>query len=207
MYIIDRELYHLHYNKIYRDTWKEGNELVINNSFESNYLKILKMYDTSVNLKDDTRVSFDLLINDMLKKEQTKEVYIDFLKKARHIIYLSNLFKREMALEQIREKYYPNLPSRKHSVWLCDENSLEFWYDQISKHGEYEIDLFKVLVTGKIFKSSDIYIPDSNVNYEENLKQAKQYWNPKNMTEEAEKKAEYIFQGKLKILSKIDYNK
>jgi hypothetical protein len=60
-----------------------------------------------------------------------------------------------------------------------------------------------VLLNGNLFKSSDAFLPSSNSNYNSNLIEAENYWNPKFENEEQEKKAEYLFQGKLKILEKV----
>ena len=124
------------------------------------------------------------------------------LKEASHMIYGMKIFMREIALEEVRRQQYPNLPSRRHSIWLCDENGIDFWKDQISHSGQIPVDLYKVMVTGNLFQSSDEFLPNNYTNFETKLKEANNYWTAENIKEEH--KMEYLFQGKLKILEKIN---
>lgn len=203
MEVKDKEMYHFHNNKVHNDVWVPGNEIIVDDNFESNFLKILRYYTTAVTTAEGDLVAFHNIIDNYLKQDQDKETYIKLLKDASHFLYGVCLFKREMALEEVRKQKYPNLPSRKHSIWLCDEQGVEFWKDQISNKGEIQTDLYKVLVTGNLFKSSDEFIPDSNLNYEDILKQCEDYWNPNFEDEKRKERAEYLFQGKVKILEKV----
>ena len=202
MKVENQEMYHFHNNECYNDLWVLDNEIIVDNNFKSNYLNILNCFTTAVNITTGGKEAFNHIINGYLKEEQDKELLIDMLKEASHIINCMNIFKREMALEEIRKQKYPQLPSRKHSIWLCDEKGIDFWKNQLS-NGDDTLDLYKVLVTGNLFKSSDSFIPNNYSNYETNLSEAMQYWDPHFINEEQEQKAEYLFQGKLKILEKV----
>ena len=203
MKVENKEMYHLHKNTVFNDIWTKGNEIIIDDNFNSYYSIIFNFFNTSVKTTDGLE-SFDQIIDSYLKEEQDKEMYIRMLKEARKIIVGMNVFKREMALEEIRKELYPSLPSRKHSIWLCDEKGIDFWKKELIGEVSDELDLFKVSVSGNLFKSSDSFIPSNENDYGKNLKEAKNYWNPKFETEEEEKKAEYLFQGRVKILEKID---
>ena len=203
MEVKEKEMYHFHNNKVYNEIWVPGNEIVVDNNFETNYLNVLRFYNTAVNTIEGGRESFNYIIDGYLKHEQDKETLINLLRKASHLLYGANLFKREMALEEVRKQKYPCLPSRKHSIWLCDEKGLEFWKDQISHHGEIPSDLYRLSVTGNLFKSSDAFIPEFTSGYETNLQEAEKYWNPVFDDEDQESRAEYLFQGKVKILEKV----
>lgn len=202
MKVENKEMYHFHNNKIYNDLWVVNNEIIVDDNFESAYLNVLKYFHNSVPTKDGGTESFDIIIDNYLSQEQNKETLIDMLKEASHIIFGMKIFMRELALEEIRRQNYPNLPSRKHSIWLCDSNGIEFWKDQLSNHGQIPIDLYKVLVTGNLFQSSDEFLPNSFSNFETQLKEADNYWKAENIKEEY--KMEYLFQGKLKILEKVN---
>lgn len=203
MQVKEKEMYHFHNNKVYNELWVPGNEIIVDDNFETSFLNILKFYSTAVNTTDGGTEAFNSVINGYLKEDQDKETLIKLLKEASHLLYGANLFKREMALEEVRKQKYPNLPSRKHSIWLCDNKGVEFWKDQISHNGEIPTDLYRVLVTGNLFKSSDSFLPNNYSGYETNLLEAEQYWNPVFENDEQEQKAEYLFQGKLKILEKV----
>ena len=45
------------------------------------------------------------------------------------LTYEADFFKREAALEDCRKVYDITLPSRLHSIYLCDEDGLEYWKD------------------------------------------------------------------------------
>ena len=203
MYVIDKEMYHFHNNKAYNELWVPNNEIIVDDNFKTFYLRILKNYSSAVNTTNGGKESFDRIIKNYLEKDQDKETYIKLLKEAESIIRGINICKRELALERIREDKYPNLPSRAHSIWLCDESGIHFWEDQLSNGGKIKLDLYKVSVTGTLFKSSDRFLPNDSSDYETNLEEAEKYWNPKFEIEEDEK-AEYLFQGKLKILKRVD---
>lgn len=204
MKVENKEMFHYHHAHLFKDIWVPGNELTVDNNFETSFLNILKYYSTAVSTTDGKKTEFSKIIQSYLQVDQDKQTYIDLLKDARLLLIGADIFKREMALEEVRKQKFPHLPSRKHSIWLCDENSLEFWKDELVKEEQDTLDLYKVLITGELFKSSDSFIPDNNVNYETILKQAEIYWNPIFETELQESKAEYLFQGKVKILEKID---
>lgn len=203
MQVKEKEMYHFHNNKVYNDLWVPNNEIIVDDTFETSYLNILKFFTTAVNTSNGNKEAFNNIIDFYLKEKQDEETYIQMLKDAQNILRGVNIFKREQALEQVRKEKYPNLPSRKHSIWLCDKNQLEFWEEALS-NTDINLDLYKVLVTGNLFKSSDCFIPNNYSNYETNLVEAEQYWNPIFTNEEQERKAEYLFQGKLKILKKLN---
>lgn len=201
MQVKDMEMYHFHNNKVYNELWVPGNEIIVDDNFDASYLNVLKYFHTFVLTKDGGKDAFNNIIDYYLTKEQDKETLIELLKEASNIICGMNIFMRELSLEETRRQKYPNLPSRNHSIWLCDTNGLDFWKDKISNYGKIPVDLYKVSVTGNLFKSSDELFPSYCSNFETNLKEAENYWNAENITEE--KKVEYLFQGKLKVLEKI----
>lgn len=203
MQVQEKEMYHFHNNKSHNELWVPDNEIIVDDNFKTHYLYALNELTTAVNTMDGNKEAFCFIIDHYLKEEQDNETLIELLKEARNMIYGMTLFKREYALEEIRKQKYPDLPSRKHSIWLCDDKGVEFWKEQISAGGEIPLDLFKVSVTGNLFKSSDSFIPNNTSNYETNLLEAEQYWNPVFESDEQEQKAEYLFQGKLKILEKV----
>ena len=62
--------------------------------------------------------------------------------------------------------------------------------------------IFELELTGILFKTSDLYIPDSHLSLGESIDIAETYWNPI-FTREALDKREYLFQGKALIKRKI----
>ncbi|MBQ9024416.1 MAG: DUF2441 domain-containing protein [Bacilli bacterium] len=203
MEVNNKEMYHYHHSHLYKDIWKPGNEFIVDDNFETSFLNILKYYSSAVTTITGNKNAFNRTIQRYLEENQDKETYIMLLKEARRIISGANMFTREMALEEVRKQKYPELPSRKHSIWLCEKKGLDFWANQLVREQQSKLDLYKVLVTGNLFKSSDSFLPEDYYTYENMLKSADGYWNPKFENEEQEEKAEYLFQGKVKILEKV----
>ena len=94
------------------------------------------------------------------------------------------------------------MPSRLHSIYLCDEDGLEYWTDIISKNRKEEIEVFKVLANGKIFKTNEQLLPNEGFSYEEAYNSAFSYWHPK-FKDVPNYTNEYLMQGTVKVLSKL----
>lgn len=176
------------------------NEIDNTENYISSYYKGVLNFSANVPTNPDNEmVHFSDIIDDYLKRDQTQEMYIQMLETASDFLKRYATVQREMVLEEARKILYPNLPSRKNSIWLCDNKQIEFWKEELGNNSE----LFRVSVTGKLFKSSDIFIPDDRMNILEMYERAKKYWNP-DFSEIDESKTEYLFQGKIKVLEKIN---
>ena len=203
MRVNNKEMYHLHHAHLYSDIWQVGNSFTVDDNFQAYYLNILKYFNSGVKFSDNEYIEFNKIIDYYLQIDQPKDVYIQMLKDASTLIRCANIFKREMTLEEVRKEYYPKLPSRKHSIWLCDEKSLEFWKKELIDEKHQVLELYKLSVSGNLFKSSDSFLPDNTHGYETNIKESHDYWNPLFKNEEEEKRAEYLFQGEVKILELV----
>ena len=119
---------------------------------------------------------------------------------AYQISFRSNEFKRENALENFRLNKFSNLPSRLHSVYLTDEKGIDTW---IEKFGNAKLTLYRVEAEGTIFKTNEQLIPDERLTYQEAYDASYRYWNP-NFKKVPENTNEYLAQGKIKVLEKIN---
>lgn len=199
MYVENKIMYHIHNTDDYSEIWQIGNDLDNTKDFLSKNYNNALHFKPVVNTNPDNKLAaFADVIDHYLEKDQEKETYIEMLKVASG--YLKNYanVEREMILELYRKEYFPNLPSRKNAIWLTEQEQLDFWKDKL--HGG---STFKVNITGELFKSSDYFLPDKEMNILEAYKQAEKYWNP-DFSEVDESKTEYLFQGKLKILEKLE---
>ena len=201
MQVKNKKMYHFHKSNKYNELWIVGNTLEIDDSFNTIFLDILNDFNTAVECEDGTRKSFNGIINGYLEEKQDEETYIKMLRDASRIIYNANLFRREKALEEVRQTKFPHLPSRKHSIWVTDKMGLQFWNSALAKD-PHNLMLFEVSLTGNLFKSSDYFLPDNELTYEETLKAAENYWNPNYSIVDADK-SEYLFQGSLKITKQL----
>lgn len=194
MEVKDKVLLHFNHRDRHTDIWVPGNELVIDANYTSECCDVL--HDRS-----------EFIIKTYLeaRKEDDREKYwqaYDVLRQTKN--FIGEVFQREVALEILRILKYPDLPSRKHSLFLCDEKSKRHWKDSLDLCNGIGLDLFVVSVTGKLFKSSDVFIPCGYGSLDKTLEDSKKYWEPDFKTKVEDAQAEYLFQGNVKILKKIN---
>ena len=204
MEVKDKIMYHYHRLGIYDDIWQIGNEIIVDDNFNSYYGSIIDKFSTGVKCVNGI-FSLDRVIDEYIDDIGLGNVDLntieDLLKCSSLIIKNINIYNRELMLENYRKENNPNLPSRLHSIWLADKESLNFWKEQLEKRKK--LVLYRVSVTGNLFKSSDSFIPDDELTAREMYEESSKYWNPV-FSEEDLCKAEYLFQGKVKVLEKID---
>lgn len=204
MKVKDKVMYHYHKLGIYDDKWQVGNELLVDDNFNSFSGSIVDKFTTAVKCENGI-FSLEKIIDEYLDDIGIENVDLNtitnLLKASSDIITKADMYNRELMLENYRKENNPKLPSRLHSIWLADKESLNFWEGQLN--GRRKLKLYRVSVTGNLFKSSDSFIPDDELTAKEMYEASSTYWNPV-FSEEDLCKAEYLFQGKVKVLEKIN---
>lgn len=200
MYVQNKPMYHIHTSNEYDELWQEGNEIVVDDNFNSECGLSIPYFNTNVICSDESVNSLQYFLKKYLDQgiENLDSKIIEaLLKDSYRIIYNANRTKCEAALEICRRQKFKLHPSRLHSIWVTDKECLDFWISILKGKEIFELDL-----TGTLFKTSDIYIPNNHLSLSEAIKQSENYWNPI-FTKEAEEKKEYLFQGKVLIKNKI----
>ena len=205
---MESELYHIHLkgNKDFK--WQVGNTINIDKTFDSvmnqrqqEFCQLVNVNNINVQYSNYLTQYFAKIQNKIsIKKEELEELK-SLLEAGYRLSYNANFFKRETSLEDCRKDNYSSLPSRLHSIYLCDKDGLEYWQDTIVPQNR-ESEVFKVYVTGIIFKTNEQLLPLETETYGGTYNAAFKYWNPKfkNVPNHAN---EYLTQGKIKILSKV----
>ena len=200
MQVENKTMYHIHTPNKYDEMWQEGNELIIDDNFYSECGLSIPYFNTDVVSSDGSLISIVGPLRkyldegiEKLTMEEIKTIFEDVYR----ILYNNNQTKCEAALEICRREKFKLCPSRLHSLWVTDKDNLDYWLNILNGKEIYELNL-----TGTLFKTSDIYIPDDNLSLVQAIKATESYWNP-NFTEEAEEKKEYLFQGTALIKRKI----
>ncbi len=200
MEIKNKTMYHIHRPNQYDELWQAGNELIIDDTFVSECGMAIPYFNTNVICDDDSVRSLEGFLKGYLEQGVENldlETIQLLLKDSYRIIHNANRAKCEAALEICRRQKFKLCPSRLHSIWVTDKDNIDFWSDILTGKEIFELDL-----TGRLFKTSDIYIPDNHLSLAQAIKEAENYWNPV-FTEEAEAKKEYLFQGQVLIKKKI----
>ncbi len=201
MEVHNKEMYHYHRGRYYNDIWQAGKEIIVDNNFLSYFCTILQDFTTSVICKDGSLTSFDSVIEKCLNdgfENQDLKYLKRVAEKARELIYGMGIYNRELALERYRAEHYPQLPSRLHSPWFCDESGLAHWKKQLGEN--CKLKLFRVSLDGELFCSNDYWLPNKKLCVEQMYKEAALYWNPPYIGEDDR---EYLFQGKVKVLEQL----
>ncbi len=204
MEVKDKIMYHYHKLGFYDDIWQIGNEIIVDDNFNSYYGSIIDKFSTGVKCVNGLvplEIIIDKYLDDIGIENIDLETITNLLKDSSAIITKANMYNRELMLEKYRKEHNSDLPSRLHSIWLADKKSLNFWEGQLN--GRRKLKLYRVSVTGNLFKSSDSFIPDDELTAKEMYETSSNYWNP-TFKEEDLCKAEYLFQGKVKVLEKIN---
>lgn len=206
------ELYHVHKKNQSDKKWKEENIIKVDENFNSVMNQRQQSFSQTVIMDNGQQevTNYSMCLAHYLKKVKDLKIIkkedLDELKNLLEIgfqmTYNADFFKRETALETCRKDHFSTIPSRLHSIYLCDRDGLEYWSDVISKKNTEEIEIFRVLASGKIFKTNEQLLPNEFLNYGEAYNSAFHYWKPKfkdvpNFTNE------YLTQGNIKILEKI----
>ena len=213
------DLYHLHLKGIRDDKWKEKKEIIINDSFINRLGKRVNNFNDCIvnsNLKevlDDINNCFQCCGYESFSKiplylilDYLDENKVDYktqkiiLQEVRNLAFQAAIFKREMAMENFRKDNKELLPSRLHCLYATTDEGINYWKTQLI---DGDIDIFRIESLEEPFKTSEIFIPSESNNYEEMYNNSFRYWNPKfkNISEEH---SEYLVQGKVKILEKVD---
>lgn len=201
MYVKNKEMYHFHKSNEYDDLWKEGNEIIVDDNFNTDFFEIGMSQPFAIKKDDGYYYQLDYCIDEFLEDidKKSKTDIIDFLKIQKMVFHEMALRDRELLIEECRRLYYPDRISRNHAIYLCDEKSLDFWKSQLTQ----ATDLFKVSVTGELFKSNSLLIPNKAYSGEILIDKAKEYWKA-NLNDLDDRQNEYLFQGKVKILKKLN---
>lgn len=187
-------LYHVHRFGNNDNLWYVGSEIVVDDSFNNFFFLNL--------LEEDKKLSerygnydIDYIIS-MMEEVKSKNLidesmYRDFIK----LLNRYYILRREKALEEGRKLYAPSAPSRIHSIYLTDDDSLHYWKNVV---GNSSCKIFLLEVDGNLFASSDMFFPDSSLFLDRQVEQSMEYWRPK--VKQIGARKEILFQGKVKII-------
>lgn len=193
------ELYHLHKLGSHDKKWHENAIITVNDNFKNTMYERYKNFNTSIPIEDGGRINLHDLIIFLKQNQIADELIRDLIEYSYNISFYASMFKRETALENYRICKHNNLPSRLHSIYLTDELGIDSW---IQKLGRDNLELYRVEAEGNIFKTSEFFIPNETLSYEDTYNQSFYYWNP-NFKKAPIDSNEYLIQGNIKVLEKI----
>lgn len=190
---MNNSLYHVHRSCNCDSLWYVGSKMLVDDSFNNFFYANLLEEDKKLTERYGD-YDIDYIIS-MMEENKAKNLvddslYEDFVK----LLNCYYILRREKALEEGRRLYAPGAPSRMHSIYLTDVDSLHYWKNVV---GNGSCKIFLLELDGNLFVSSDKYFPDSNLFFDNQVELSKEYWKPKvkSLTPR-----EYVFQGRANIV-------
>lgn len=186
-------LYHIHRNENQDNLWYVGNEIIVDDNFQSNfYTSLLKEERPLVQRYGVYDIDYFIAMMEEMKLHNFKDSNNNFLfHKLLHCCYS---LRRERALEEGRKIFALNCPSRMHSIFLTGKSDLSYWENCV---GNQSFHTFSLNCNGNLFVSSDSFFPQYTLLFDKQVEQSKIYWNPEI---EKVKHKEILFQGTAKII-------
>lgn len=109
---------------------------------------------------------------------------------------------RELMLEEVRKEINNELPSRLKCLFVTKSlEELSTWIDIFNRTNKKEYRIFKLELTGKIFKGDANYILRESISLNKKKEKARLYWNQSNTDNPI---YEYLFEGAASIVEEID---
>ncbi len=198
MQVVNKKMYHLIKDNKFSHLWQEGS--IIDNTKDNftNDRTIANFDYATIEEFDDEYQPFYEIINYFIENKPDRETMEILLEHAQRHIHLLQINQMELALEEVRRQFYPGIVSRRQAIWVCDENQIEYWDNELPG----QKNLFEVAITGDMFKTSSAFLPPLGLSYNDSLKQAHEYWHP-DFHKCDPKTIEYLVKGKIKVLKKV----
>jgi hypothetical protein len=200
MIVENKKFYHIHKISTKNEFWYPG--AIIDNSspdFINAFYEMVEIFSYSVPFNTQP-TNLEQVLEFYLSQPGLLDpkTILQLLTDSAMFIREYNILKREAVLESVRKEFYPNLPSRKKVIWLCEERQLEYW--KLALREAYV--LYEVEVTGEVFVSSDLILPLSSDSYRTTIAKAHNYWNYDQANVD-DLKVEYLFVGQLTVTREI----
>lgn len=136
-------------------------------------------------------------------KDEVKDIYAN-PSKYQKLTHHQKVALRELALEEVRKKYYPMYPSRLESLYVSKtiEEAKE-WYEYFKRLGRPTFQIVKVETTGNAFTADACNCFDGTTDKEKNIELSKIYWEGQENKLGKKPVYETIVSGKIKVIEII----
>ncbi|MBQ2768338.1 MAG: DUF2441 domain-containing protein [Clostridia bacterium] len=191
--------YHIHRKNEFSHLWNVGNKINFTtrkenvfNKYYNNYYPRLKIGDTVYPMTQ----ALDIILKQELYSNAENAKFI--VENMQSVTRELAIYIRENIFEEIRANYFPTLPSRKSCLWVCREESLNFWKKEIT--GECQI--YEVSVTGVTHCADQKYLPAEVLPCEIIRENAFNYWTGADGFNPIEE--EILVEGIVDIIRRVD---
>ena len=112
---------------------------------------------------------------------------------------------RELALEEVREKEFPNLPSRISCLYISNTfEEARQWFNYFKSLGRNVYGIFKVKINGRMFvgDANNCFYPSADK--KTNIKLARNYWLNKPNLKNEPPIFECLVDGTIEFIERVD---
>lgn len=197
MLVQNKLFYHIHRIETPSDRWEPGSKITWFNR-ELNFFN--KFWETQSYYSErgdgDPQIDFLWGLRDYLKKLKgcRKKQHEDMLKKSENIIRSYCMFIREIIFEEVRNQFFPGLPSRRTCIWVIERPGIEGWWESFK--GEKQ--LLTLNLTGNLHKGNNKFLKIGTFAHNIYRENAFQYWTGSDGSDPEDE--ECIFEGLIEIV-------
>ena len=198
MNVINKKFFHIHRGNKFSKCWTVGNTLTFEQPYKNTFISYYDDFCMQIAVEGASYPVMEAI--EIIKRQ---ELYSD-ADYAKQLLEQMSILAKEFALymredifEEVRKAHFPELPSRKSCIWVCEEAALNYWDDIL----EGEAQIFEVAVTGKIHRADQRHLSAKLLPGSVIWQNAVNYWNGADGSNSVEE--EIIAEGEVEILRRI----
>lgn len=198
MDIKNKTFFHIHRISGHSPLWEEGNR--INWVHKKNNLFYDAFCNNAITYDDGTgpltlRKALHRF-NQGSDRYQSDQIH-KILKSCSKTINNQTIFIREVIFEEVRQNYFPHLPSRQSGIWVCSREATEQWWNRLK--GKEQV-ILCLKLTGSMHIAERQHLWNDTQSHTDLKAQAFEYWTgPSGNTQEDE---EILFEGIIDVIKK-----
>ena len=188
MQVNNGDFFHIHRIGKYSDMWKIGQKFNIAQRICNPFYQYCVEYSRTFDGKGLHASVTDFFTADDEYRQKNMERFSKFVTDATKEILL---LERELIFEDVREEFFPTLPSRQSCLWACDRIALDHWWKTLDKPSHK---IFKLGLTGNAHTADARYVGGFDIPTANTFRAlAFNYWSGSNGSKKDEE--EILFEG------------
>ena len=181
--------------------YKVGDVLVFDSSTANGQYE--RVFNSTYKIKDERLCDY---IYNRVNNKVFNKMKKDDLYDIAHKLEGYDVIVKELAIEEVRRKLFPEFPSRFHCMYLSQNKTTALKniksFASLPGRDNMTFQVVAVKLNGKIFKAGRVYMSREGQSYNYYYEKAKEYWSQSHL-EDVEVK-EILFEGTAEIVEILD---
>jgi hypothetical protein len=199
LHVKNQDFFHIHKIGLWSDRWAVGKTIFRGNKelnlfsqfYNENYPFIVG--PDGIKYPGNRAIPY-FLSQSLQYQNQNLQNILNF---AKTVIQEQGMFIREEIFEEVRKNYFPHLPSRRTCIWLCDKESVEYWWSKLQSPN-LKMKIFKFNITGILLRTDQKHLLHESVSHDTLRAKAFEYWTGSDGLNPVEE--ELLFEGIIRIV-------